>query len=85
MANMSYCRFYNTLIDLADCNDALIDFLDNDRNVITSDEERRKARQLISLCHDIADNYEPEDIDRKVEELSQEDEYDDEEEEDEDD
>lgn len=83
MANMSYCRFHNTLIDLEDCNNALIDFLDNDENVIESDEERRKAKQLIQLCHDIADNYEPEDIDRKAEEFSQED--DEEEEEDEED
>ena len=74
--NMSYCRFHNTLIDLEDCNDALIDFLDNDRNVIESDTERRRARQLIQLCHDIADNYEPEDIDRKAEEFSQEEEDD---------
>ena len=80
MANMSYCRFHNTLIDLEDCNEALIDFLDNDRNVIESDEERRKAKQLIQLCHDIADNYEPEDIDRKAEELSQEEEDEEEEE-----
>ena len=80
MANMSYCRFHNTLIDLEDYNEALIDFLDNDRNVIESDEERRKAKQLIQLCHDIADNYEPEDIDRKAEELSQEEEDEEEEE-----
>lgn len=83
MANMSYCRFHNTLHDLLDCNEALVDFLDNSENVIESAEERRKAKQLIQLCHDIADNYEPEDIDRKAEELSQEDEYDEEEEEEE--
>lgn len=70
MANMSYCRFHNTLSDLYDCQGALEDFLENDENVISSDEERRKAKQLIALCHKIADNYEPEDIDRKAEELS---------------
>ena len=69
MANMSYCRFHNTLADLYDCEGALEDFLDNDENVITSDEERHKAKQLIELCHKIADNWEPEDIDRKAEEL----------------
>lgn len=79
MANMSYCRFHNTLIDLEDCNEALINFLDNDENVIESNEERRKAKQLIQLCHDIADNYEPSDIDRKAEELDQEDEEEEEE------
>lgn len=70
MANMSYCRFNNTLADLFDCENALEDFLDNDENVISSEEERRKAKRLIQLCHEIADRWEPEDIDRKVEELS---------------
>jgi len=41
MANMSYCRFENTLIDLQDCLDAL-----NDRN-ISNDRERRKAGTLL--------------------------------------
>ena len=70
MANMSYCRFHNTLTDLFDCENALDDFLDNDENVISSEEERRKAKRLIQLCHEIADRWEPEDIDRKAEELS---------------
>ncbi len=70
MANMSYCRFHNTLTDLRDCEGALEDFLENDENVISSDEERRKAKSLIQLCHEIADKWEPEDIDRKAEELS---------------
>ena len=70
MANMSYCRFYNTLIDLEDCKNALEDFLDNDENVISSEEERRKAKKLIEVCHEIADSWDPKDIDRKVEELS---------------
>ena len=75
MANMSYCRFHNTLIDLEDCNGALLDFLDNDEAVaISSDEVRRKAKQLIELCHNIADSWEPSDIDRKAEELGDHDE-----------
>jgi len=41
MANMSYCRFENTLIDLQDCLEAL-----NDRN-ISSDREQRKAKTLL--------------------------------------
>ena len=69
MANMSYCRFHNTLSDLFDCQNALEDFLDNDMNVISSDDERRKAEQLIKLCHDIADRWEPEDIPQKADEL----------------
>lgn len=71
MANMSYCRFNNTLSDMYDCQGALEDFLDNDdADAISSDEERRKAKQLIELCHNIADSWDPEDIDRKAEELS---------------
>lgn len=70
MANMSYCRFNNTLSDLFDCENALEDFLDNDENVISSGEERRKAKKLIEVCHEIADRWEPEDIDRKAEELA---------------
>lgn len=81
MANMSYCRFNNTLSDLFDCQGALEDFLDNDdADAISSDEERRKAKQLIDLCHDIAERYEPSDIDRKAEELAD---HDDEEDDDE--
>lgn len=81
MANMSYCRFNNTLSDMYDCQGALEDFLDNDdADAISSDEERRKAKQLIDLCHEIADHWESSDIDRKAEELSD---HDDEEDDDE--
>jgi hypothetical protein len=79
MANMSYCRFHNTLSDLYDCVNALEDFLDNDENVISSNEERRKAKNLIEVCHDVAERWEPGDIDRKAEELSDHDEDEDEE------
>lgn len=63
MANMSYCRFHNTLSDLNDCETALDGFINNDENTIESEEERRKAKQLIALCKYIADNYSEEDID----------------------
>ena len=69
MANMSYCRFHNTLADLYDCVNALEDFLDNDENVISSDDERRKAKKLIELCHEVADRWEASDISRKADEL----------------
>ena len=77
MANMSYCRFHNTLSDLYDCVNALEDFLDNDENVISSNEERRKAKKLIEVCHDVAERWEPGDIDRKAEELGDHDEEED--------
>ncbi len=41
MANMSYCRFHNTLIDLRDCINALYD------RDIESEEEKRKAEIML--------------------------------------
>lgn len=73
MANMSYCRFQNTLHDLYDCQNALEDFVDNDENVISSDEERRYAKRLIEVCREIADHFEESDIDRQAEMFNQED------------
>ena len=64
--NMSYCRFHNTLSDLNDCESALDSFINEDENTISSDEERRKAKQLISLCKYIAENYSEEDIDEQA-------------------
>lgn len=69
MANMSYCRFHNTLQDLYDCQSALEEFIQNGENEISSAEERREAKRLIELCKDIADSFEPEDIDRASEEM----------------
>lgn len=55
MANMSYCRFQNTLGDLRDCVDALdqINGLDE-----LSTEEAEAARRLIKLCREVAENWE---------------------------
>ena len=69
MANMSYCRFHNTLNDLYDCQNALEDFIENKENVISSEEERHKAKRLIEACQEIAERFEPDDIDRAAEEL----------------
>lgn len=63
MANMSYCRFHNTLSDLNDCESALNAFINDDENTIESEEERNKAKKLIELCQYIAENYSAEDID----------------------
>jgi len=46
MSNMSYCRFYNTLQDLRDCDGHLFNELGED--------EARAREKLIALCHDIA-------------------------------
>ena len=71
--NMSYCRFQNTLNDLYDCQNALEDFINNDENVISSSEERYKAKKLIEVCREIADSFEESDIDRQAKMFSQED------------
>jgi len=53
MSNMSYCRFENTLRDLKDCHHALQDCRDEEMN-----SSEIKARQrLISLCRDIAEEF----------------------------
>lgn len=50
MANMSYCRFENTLADLQDCLDAMVDGEDEN---LSASEQKAKER-LIKLCVDIA-------------------------------
>ena len=47
MANMGYCRFQNTVRDLADCEDHIID------NDLSPEEEKAKKR-LIKICKRIA-------------------------------
>ena len=57
MANMSYCRFENTLRDLTDCYDAL------NENCITeilenaSEYEKPCVKRLILLCTEIAEDW----------------------------
>jgi len=64
MANMSYCRFQNTLDALQDCQDALYeqhDVLDNDEFIDDgeelSDEEKTAKKALIELCNEIAKEF----------------------------
>ncbi len=47
MANMSYCRFRNTLNDLRDCLDGMEDDL--------SEEEVRARKVLVKVCADIVE------------------------------
>jgi len=46
MANMSYCRFQNTLGDLQDCQEHMYD-----ENLSSEEEEARK--ELIEVCREI--------------------------------
>ena len=49
MANMSYCRFENTLSDLRDC------YMNMDSDL--SQREFYKRKQLIEMCMSIANEY----------------------------
>ena len=53
--NMSYCRFQNTVIDLADCLLALeeIDFNISE----LSEDEAKAACRLIEICQEVAGQY----------------------------
>lgn len=53
MPNMSYCRFENTLEDLQDCEQALRD----NKLFDLSESELEKAKKLIQLCGDIAEEF----------------------------
>ena len=51
MSNMSYCRFKNTLGDLRDCLDSLMDGSAFNKDMM--DDERKARDNLISLCRDV--------------------------------
>lgn len=53
MANMSYCRFENTLADLRDCFENWDDAKEEDM----STHEQKAKINLLNLCKDIAIDY----------------------------
>jgi hypothetical protein len=53
MANMSYCRFQNTLADLRDCQEAM----ENESDKKLSAEEARARKRLIKRCVQIAEDF----------------------------
>jgi hypothetical protein len=59
MANMSYCRFENTLVDLRDCYHHMDDEELNKKEIMARED-------LINLCIDIAQDYGHE-VNREVE------------------
>jgi len=61
MPNMSYCRFQNTLGDLQDCADNMVNTKD------ASGEEIEARKGLIDLCVNIALDFGSE-VDRPCEE-----------------
>lgn len=52
MANISDCRFQNTALDLADCEQALEEMADGDPPRLT-EEELRAAQRLVTSCLNI--------------------------------
>lgn len=65
MANMGYCRFQNTLLDLFDCEDHL-----NDHDL--NDDEKYARANLIEVCRRIVRDFE--DFEEEYEEEFEEDE-----------
>lgn len=63
MANMSHCRFNNTLRDLEDCRDALengaLDLETLKSDDAMSEEELRAAVGLIMLCRNLTEYFLP--------------------------
>lgn len=58
MANMSYCRFHNTLSDLRDCEEHMRDKLSTGRPGGDGyDSEFTKRQKLIEICIRIASEY----------------------------
>lgn len=55
MSNMAYCRFENTVNDLANCEDNMGETLD------MSVSERHARAELIVICKRIAEEYGDED------------------------
>lgn len=56
MANMSYCRFQNTELDLRACNNAMDDAY-NLADMDLSNDEYKAMVRLVSLCQDVVDNF----------------------------
>jgi len=54
MANMSYCRFQNTLSDMEDCREHAAD-------EDLSPEESKARRQLVNVCEAFIDDVDIED------------------------
>ena len=54
MSNMSYCRFRNTVNDLADCKSAL----DDESFDELDEDEQQAARRMYKLCKNFIKTYE---------------------------
>lgn len=58
MANMSYCRFQNTLSDFTDCKDAMEGVIDGSVEPLTAEEVKAAAQlavealEFLEMIHD---------------------------------
>lgn len=74
MANMSYCRFYNTVVDLEDCINTLEGYNEGELKDLSEDEKRAinklLGRQLERLneIKDLIDEDYAGDVDKWIEE-----------------
>lgn len=53
MANMSYCRFQNTVQDMQDCFNAIDEALDNGEPMDLSADEQRAFERMFNLMEDM--------------------------------
>ena len=53
MANMSYCRFQNSVQDLQDCFNAIDEALENGEPMALSDDEQRAFQRMFNLMEDM--------------------------------
>ena len=55
MANMSYCRFRNTLADFKDCKNALEELMYEESEDVISDEEADAAEEMVRIAFGLLD------------------------------
>ena len=53
MANMSYCRFQNTVMDMEDCFNAIAEALDMEEPMELSSDEQRAFQRMFNLMEDM--------------------------------
>jgi hypothetical protein len=53
MANMSYCRFQNTVMDMEDCFNAMYEAVDMEEPMKLSDDEQRAFQRMYNLMEDM--------------------------------
>ena len=53
MANMSYCRFQNTLMDMQDCFNIMDEAVDLNEPLDLSDDEQRAFQRMYDMMSDM--------------------------------